>query len=64
MQQEKERGYLARGTGYPNARIRVAHHKLPNSDHRIEPFQPISAAGTRAHIAPCTVGAPAHLLPR
>jgi catechol 2,3-dioxygenase-like lactoylglutathione lyase family enzyme len=58
MQQEKDRGYLAKITGYPDAHIRMAHLKLPSGEHRLELFQYVSPPGTRADVEPHNVGAP------
>jgi catechol 2,3-dioxygenase-like lactoylglutathione lyase family enzyme len=58
MQQEKDRGYLAKITGYPDAHVRMAHLKPPGGEHRIELFQYLSPSGTRADVQPRNVGAP------
>jgi catechol 2,3-dioxygenase-like lactoylglutathione lyase family enzyme len=58
MQQEKDRGYLAEITGYPDVHIRMAHLKLPGGEHRIELFQYLSPPGIRADVEPRNVGAP------
>ena len=37
--QEKEGGYLAAIVGYPDAHVRMAHLRVPGSDHVIELVQ-------------------------
>jgi catechol 2,3-dioxygenase-like lactoylglutathione lyase family enzyme len=39
MTQEKEGGYLAKITGYPDAHIRMAQLELSGGGHRVELFQ-------------------------
>jgi catechol 2,3-dioxygenase-like lactoylglutathione lyase family enzyme len=56
LQQEKEGGYLARITGYPDAHVRMAHLEAPGGSHRIELFQYLAPAGERAPVEPRNVG--------
>lgn len=39
LEQEKKGGYLGAIVGQPDAHVRMAHVKLPGSDHRLELFQ-------------------------
>jgi catechol 2,3-dioxygenase-like lactoylglutathione lyase family enzyme len=55
--QEKEGGYLAAIVGYPDAHVRMAHLRLPESEHVIELFEYLAPAGHRADVAPRNVGA-------
>lgn len=55
--QEKEGGYLAAIVGYPDAHVRMAHLRVPGSEHVIELFEYISPAGGTADVAPRNVGA-------
>ena len=57
-QQEKEGGYLAAIVGYPDAHVRMAHLRVPGSEHVIELFEYLSPAGGRADVQPRNVGAP------
>lgn len=57
MEQEKEGGYLAAITGYPDARVRMAHLEAPDG-HRLELFQYLAPAGGKADVEPRNVGAP------
>lgn len=45
LEQEKEGGYLGAIVGWPDAHVRMAHVKLPGSDHRIELFQYLRPQG-------------------
>jgi catechol 2,3-dioxygenase-like lactoylglutathione lyase family enzyme len=56
-EQEKEGGYLAAIVGYPDAHVRMAHLRVPGTDHVIELFEYLAPAGTRADIEPRNVGA-------
>jgi catechol 2,3-dioxygenase-like lactoylglutathione lyase family enzyme len=58
--QEKQGGYLAAIVGYPDAHVRMAHLRLPGSEHVIELFEYVAPDGTRADVEPRNVGA-AHL---
>lgn len=59
--QEKEGGYLASIVGYPDAHVRMAHLRMPGSDHVVELFQYLVPAGaTPERIEPRDVGT-AHL---
>ena len=40
--QEKRGGYLAGIVGYPDAHVRMAHLRAPESDHVIELFEYVS----------------------
>lgn len=39
MRQEKQGGYLAAIVGYPDADVKMAHLRLPGSEHRLELFE-------------------------
>jgi catechol 2,3-dioxygenase-like lactoylglutathione lyase family enzyme len=56
MAQEKEGGYLAKITGYPDAHVRMAHLELPGGSHRIELFQYLAPAGERTPVEPRNAG--------
>lgn len=59
--QEKEGGYLAAIVGYPDAHVRMAHLRMPGSDHVVELFQYLApTGGTPERIEPRDVGT-AHL---
>jgi catechol 2,3-dioxygenase-like lactoylglutathione lyase family enzyme len=58
--QEKEGGYLAAIVGYPDAHVRMAHLRAPDSAHVIELFQYLAPAGERPPVEPRNVGA-AHM---
>jgi catechol 2,3-dioxygenase-like lactoylglutathione lyase family enzyme len=45
LEQEKEGGYLGAIVGRPDAHVRMAHVKLPESDHRLELFQYLRPPG-------------------
>jgi catechol 2,3-dioxygenase-like lactoylglutathione lyase family enzyme len=53
--QEKQGGYLAAIVGYPDAHVRMAHLRAPESDHIIELFE---------YVAPTSDRAPDRLEPR
>ena len=55
--QEKDGGYLAAIVGYPDAHVRMAHLRVPDSEHVIELFEYVSPAGDRADVQPPNVGA-------
>jgi catechol 2,3-dioxygenase-like lactoylglutathione lyase family enzyme len=55
--QEQEGGYLAAIVGYSDAHVRMAHLRVPGSEHVIELFQYLSPAGDRADVEPRNVGA-------
>jgi lactoylglutathione lyase len=55
--QEKEGGYLAAIVGYPDAHVRMAHLRVPGSEHVIELFQYLSPPGDRADVEPRNIGA-------
>jgi catechol 2,3-dioxygenase-like lactoylglutathione lyase family enzyme len=46
LEQEKEGGYLGEIVGRPDAHVRMAHVKLPGSDHRLELFQYLRPRGS------------------
>jgi catechol 2,3-dioxygenase-like lactoylglutathione lyase family enzyme len=57
--QEKQGGYLAAIVGYPDAHVRMAHLRAPESDHIIELFQYLAPASGRpagSRLEPCDVG--------
>jgi catechol 2,3-dioxygenase-like lactoylglutathione lyase family enzyme len=58
--QEKQGGYLAAIVGYPDAHVRMAHLRAPDSAHVIELFQYLAPAGATAPLEPVNVGT-AHL---
>ena len=41
-EQEKQGGYLAAIVGYPDAHVRMAHLRVPGSEHVVELFQYLS----------------------
>jgi catechol 2,3-dioxygenase-like lactoylglutathione lyase family enzyme len=55
--QEKEGGYLAAIVGYPDAHVRMAHLRVPGSDHVIELFQYLAPRSDHADVEPRNVGA-------
>jgi catechol 2,3-dioxygenase-like lactoylglutathione lyase family enzyme len=55
--QEKEGGYLAAIVGYPDAHVRMAHLRVPGSEHVIELFQYLAPSGDKADVEPRNVGA-------
>ena len=55
--QEKQGGYLAAIVGYPDAHVRMAHLRLPGSDHVVELFEYLAPAGESADVEPKNVGA-------
>ena len=55
--QEKKGGYLAAIVGYPDAHVRMAHLRVPGSEHVIELFEYLAPAGDRADVEPRNVGA-------
>jgi lactoylglutathione lyase len=57
LDQEKEGGYLAAIVGYPDARVRMAHLRLPGSEHRLELFEYASPPPARGReVEPRTIG--------
>ncbi len=58
--QEKQGGYLAEMVGYPDAHVRMAHLRAPESDHIIELFEYLAPASDRraggARLEPRNVG--------
>jgi catechol 2,3-dioxygenase-like lactoylglutathione lyase family enzyme len=54
--QEKEGGYLAAIVGYPNAHVRMAHLRVPGSEHVIELFEYLAPDGHDADVEPRNVG--------
>ena len=59
--QEKEGGYLAAIVGYPDAHVRMAHLRVPESDHVLELFEYLAPAGAAPErLEPRDVGT-AHL---
>jgi catechol 2,3-dioxygenase-like lactoylglutathione lyase family enzyme len=55
MEQEKEAGYLAAITGYPDAHVRMAHLASPDGS-RLELFEYLQPAGNGRPLEPSTVG--------
>jgi len=55
--QEKKGGYLAAIVGYVDAHVRMAHLRVPGSEHVIELFEYLSPPGRRADVQPANVGA-------
>jgi catechol 2,3-dioxygenase-like lactoylglutathione lyase family enzyme len=58
--QEKQGGYLAAIVGYPDAHVRMAHLRAPDSTHVIELFQYLSPQSGTHSLEPRDVGT-AHL---
>jgi catechol 2,3-dioxygenase-like lactoylglutathione lyase family enzyme len=56
-EQEKQGGYLAAIVGYPDAHVRMAHLRLPGSEHVVELFQYLAPDGSAADVEPKNVGA-------
>ncbi len=54
--QEKRGGYLAEIVGYPNAHVRMAHLRAPDSRHIIELFQYLTPQTEHPRLEPCNVG--------
>jgi catechol 2,3-dioxygenase-like lactoylglutathione lyase family enzyme len=46
-QQEKEGGYLGAIVGYPDAHVKMAHLRVPGSQHVVELFEYVSPQGTK-----------------
>ena len=46
--QEKQGGYLGEIVGYPDAHVKMAHLRVPGSDHVVELFEYVAPAGTAA----------------
>ena len=55
--QEKNGGYLAAIVGYEGAHVRMAHLRVPGSDHVIELFEYLAPRGEPADVEPRNVGA-------
>jgi lactoylglutathione lyase len=55
--QEKEGGYLAAIVGDPRAHVRMAHLRVPGSEHVIELFEYVAPDGDRMEVLPWNVGA-------
>jgi lactoylglutathione lyase len=45
-QQEKEGGYLGEIVGYPEAHVKMAHLRVPGSQHVVELFEYVAPQGT------------------
>jgi lactoylglutathione lyase len=58
--QSKQGGYLAAIVGYPDAHVRMAHLRAPDSTHVIELFEYLAPTPGRAELEPRNVGT-AHL---
>ena len=54
--QEKRGGYLAGMVGYPDAHVRMAHLRAPESDHVIELFEYVSPEPEQRRTEPRSVG--------
>ncbi len=54
--QEKQGGYLAAIVGYPDAHVRMAHLRAPDSEHIIELFQYLAPTPGRSQLEPRNVG--------
>ena len=54
--QEKRGGYLADIVGYPDAHVRMAHLRAPESDHIIELFEYVSPEPEQRRTEPWSVG--------
>lgn len=55
--QEKQGGYLAAIVGYPDAHVRMAHLRMPGSEHVLELFQYLAPSGAAPErIEPRDVG--------
>lgn len=56
MRQEKRGGYLAAIVGYPEADVKMAHLRLPGSQHRLELFEYRSPRSSPSRLEPRNVG--------
>lgn len=56
MRQEKQGGYLAAIVGYPDADVKMAHLRLPGSQHRLELFEYRSPRSVPRDLEPRNVG--------
>lgn len=54
--QEKRGGYLAEIVGYPDAHVRMAHLRAPESGHIIELFEYLAPESEHPRLEPCNVG--------
>jgi catechol 2,3-dioxygenase-like lactoylglutathione lyase family enzyme len=54
--QEKQGGYLADIVGYPDAHVRMAHLRAPESGHIIELFEYLAPPSEHLRLEPCNVG--------
>jgi lactoylglutathione lyase len=54
--QEKQGGYLAAIVGYPDAHVRMAHVRAPDSVHVIELFEYLAPTPGRSQLEPRNVG--------
>ena len=54
--QTKEGGYLAAIVGYPDAHVRMAHLRAPDSSHVIELFEYVAPTPGRSETEPRNVG--------
>jgi catechol 2,3-dioxygenase-like lactoylglutathione lyase family enzyme len=54
--QTKQGGYLAAIVGYPDAHVRMAHLRAPNSTHVIELFEYLAPVSGRVQTEPRNVG--------
>ena len=57
---ERKGGYFAAIVGYPDAHVRMAHLRVPLSEHLIELFEYLAPAGAPVPIEPRLIGC-AHL---
>jgi lactoylglutathione lyase len=55
--QEKKGGYLAAIVGHPDAHVRMAHLRVPGTEHVIELFEYVAPEGMRTDVEPWNVGA-------
>jgi catechol 2,3-dioxygenase-like lactoylglutathione lyase family enzyme len=56
MRQEKQGGYLAAIVGYPDVDVKMAHLRLPGSEHRLELFEYRSPRTAPRDLEPRYVG--------
>lgn len=56
MAQEKQGGYLAKITGYPDAHVSMAQLEFSPGEHRLELFQYVAPLGNADRPEPCKVG--------
>ena len=54
--QEKKGGYLAAIVGDPSAHVRMAHLRVPGTEHLLELFEYVTPDGTAVDLKPWNIG--------